>query len=115
MIEIGVLLVLFAVGCFIFCDNGASGFIPLLIGIFLLCSIKIFNIKPKIYIKDQYISTKIVDSENTNYETKFTSPVLIQKIRVDYPYTFVIDYCYYKIFPVPITENNKLETFKEHI
>lgn len=115
MIEIGTLLVIFAVGCFIFCDEPLSGFIPLIIGIFLLCSIKIFHIKPKIYIKDQYISTKIVDSENTEHETKFTSPVLIQKIRVDYPYTFIIDYCYYKISPVPITENDKLETFKEHI
>lgn len=113
MIEIGVILVIVAICCFIFCDNDACGLIPFIIGIFLLCSIKIFNIKPRTYVKDQYISTKIVGSENTGHETKFTNPVLVQVIEVDYPYTLVMDYTYYKIFPV--LEKESKPEIKEHI
>lgn len=114
MIEIGVILIIMSIVCFIFCSDYNVGILPFIIGVFLLCSIKIFHIKPKIYIQDEYISTKIVGLEDTNNETIFESPVLIQKMKVDYPYTFVIDRYYYKIFPIPKKEEN-VDPLKKHI
>lgn len=101
MIEIGIILSMITI-ILVLCDVPVKNSIKssfFIISIFLLFSYNIFDIKPKNIIKSEYISMKIVsNNESPDGSIEFNRPVLIRRIKIDYPYTFILDKYYYKIF-----------------